>query len=173
PRRHPAAPAASHWPEREVTRVALTVRVEVPPFWPRAPRTVRLPRQPLEVGAMALLQDAPPSLLRMGRQAHRVRHLHDWSHLLDGLHALEDANWGQTPWDRTLANADEVRAPNAHDARDPSLLAARPSAAGGAAGCRRDVPPPAISAEAGQDRSEVTGAAERPSLAAWIAASGC
>jgi hypothetical protein len=59
-----------------------------------------------------------------------VRHLHDWSHLLDGLHALEDAPsdrapWEHTPWDRALANADEVRAPNPRDARDPSLLAAR------------------------------------------------
>ena len=62
------------------------------------------------------------------RQAHRVRHLRDWSYLLEGLHASEDANWGQTPWDRTLANADEVRAPNARDARDPSLLAARQEA---------------------------------------------
>jgi protein ImuB len=67
------APAASHWPEREVTRVAPTARVEVPPIWPRAPRPVRLLRRPLEVGAMALLPDAPPSLLRIGRQAHRVR----------------------------------------------------------------------------------------------------
>ena len=67
------APAASHWPEREVTRVAPTARVEVPPAWPRAPRPVRLLRRPLEVGAMALLPDAPPSLLRIGRQAHRVR----------------------------------------------------------------------------------------------------
>ena len=67
------APAASHWPEREVTRVAPTTRVEVPPAWPRAQRPVRLLRRPLEVGAMALLPDAPPSLLRIGRQAHRVR----------------------------------------------------------------------------------------------------
>ncbi|WP_368417070.1 error-prone DNA polymerase [Falsiroseomonas sp.] len=44
-----------------------------------------------------------------------VRRLQDWSHLLDGLHALEDA-----PWDRALANADEVRAPNPRDARDPA-----------------------------------------------------
>ena len=62
-----------------------------------------------------------------------VRHLHDWSHLLDGLHALEDAPsdrapWEHTPWDRALANADEVRAPNPRDARDPSLLAARQEA---------------------------------------------
>jgi error-prone DNA polymerase len=49
-----------------------------------------------------------------------VRRLHDWSHLLDGLHALEDANW-----DRALANADEVRAPNPRDARDPAVRAAR------------------------------------------------
>jgi len=49
-----------------------------------------------------------------------VRRLHDWSHLLDGLHALEDASWDRAPWDRALANADEVRAPNPRDTRDPA-----------------------------------------------------
>ena len=53
-----------------------------------------------------------------------VRKLHDWSRLLDGLHALEDANW-----DRVLANADEVRSPNLHDPRDPALRAAKKGAA--------------------------------------------
>jgi error-prone DNA polymerase len=62
-----------------------------------------------------------------------VRRLHDWSHLLDGLHALEDAPsdrapWEHTPWDRALANADEVRAPNPRDARDPAVRAARQEA---------------------------------------------
>jgi protein ImuB len=67
------APAASHWPEREAVRVAPTSAVEVPALWPRAPRPLRLLRRPLEVGAMALLPDAPPSLLRIGRIGHRVR----------------------------------------------------------------------------------------------------
>ena len=67
------APAASHWPEREAVRVAPTERVEIPALWPRAPRPLRLLRRPLEVGAMALLPDAPPSLLRIGRLGHRVR----------------------------------------------------------------------------------------------------
>ncbi|WP_372617895.1 error-prone DNA polymerase [Falsiroseomonas sp.] len=53
-----------------------------------------------------------------------VRRLHDWSKLLDGLHALEDANW-----DRVLANADEVRSPNLHDPRDPTVRAGKKSAA--------------------------------------------
>jgi protein ImuB len=66
-------PAASHWPEREAVRVAPTALVEIPPLWPRAPRPLQLLRRPLEVGAMALLPDAPPSLLRIGRLGHRVR----------------------------------------------------------------------------------------------------
>jgi error-prone DNA polymerase len=49
-----------------------------------------------------------------------VRHLHDWSRLLDDLHTLEDANW-----DRVLAKADEVRSPNLHDARDPAVRAGK------------------------------------------------
>jgi error-prone DNA polymerase len=53
-----------------------------------------------------------------------VRRLHDWSKLLDGLHTLEEANW-----DRVLANADEVRSPNAHDPRDPTVRAAKRGAA--------------------------------------------
>jgi error-prone DNA polymerase len=53
-----------------------------------------------------------------------VRKLLDWSHLLDGLHTLEDANW-----DRVLANADEVRSPNLHAPRDPAIRAARKGSA--------------------------------------------
>ena len=49
-----------------------------------------------------------------------VRHLYDWSRLLNGLHAVEDANWN-----RVLAKADEVRSPNPQDARDPALRAAK------------------------------------------------
>jgi protein ImuB len=67
------APAESHWPEREVTRVPPTATVLVPQGWPRSVRPVRLLRRPLEVGAMALLPDAPPSLLRIGKVGHRVR----------------------------------------------------------------------------------------------------
>ncbi len=67
------APRASHWPVREVVRVPATAVVEVPEGWPRAMRPVRLLRRPLEIGVTALLPDAPPSLLRIGREAHRVR----------------------------------------------------------------------------------------------------
>jgi error-prone DNA polymerase len=51
-----------------------------------------------------------------------VRTLHDWSGLLDGLHRLEDP---ALPWNRVLANADEVRSPNLHDPRDPAIRAAK------------------------------------------------
>jgi hypothetical protein len=51
-----------------------------------------------------------------------VRRLHDWSALLDGLHALEDP---ARPWNRVLANADEVRSPTLHDPRDKAIRAAR------------------------------------------------
>ncbi len=66
------APQPSHWPEREVMRVPPTTVVEVPEDWPLALRPVRLLRRPREITAMALLPDAPPSLLRIGNQALRV-----------------------------------------------------------------------------------------------------
>jgi len=50
-----------------------------------------------------------------------VRRLHNWSHLLDGLHTLEDPS----AFDRVLANADEVRSPNLHDPRNPAIRAAK------------------------------------------------
>jgi error-prone DNA polymerase len=49
-----------------------------------------------------------------------VRRLHNWTHLLDGLHRVEEANW-----DRVLAKADEVRSPNPQDARDPAVQAGK------------------------------------------------
>jgi error-prone DNA polymerase len=55
-----------------------------------------------------------------------VRRLHDWSHLLEGLHTLED---GDTTWKRALSRADEVERPNLHDPRDPAIRAARQGAA--------------------------------------------
>ncbi|HEV7266538.1 MAG TPA: DNA polymerase Y family protein [Falsiroseomonas sp.] len=84
------APAASHWPEREAVRVAATTVVEVPPGWPRAPRPLRLLRRPLEVGAMALLPDAPPSLLRLGKLGHRVR-------AAEGPERIEPEWWRDRP----------------------------------------------------------------------------
>ena len=84
------APAASHWPEREVRRVAATTVVEAPPGWPRAARPVRLLRRPLEVGAMALLPDAPPSLLRIGRTAQRVA-------AAEGPERIEPEWWREAP----------------------------------------------------------------------------
>jgi len=84
------APAASHWPEREASRVPATSVVEIPPGWPRAPRPLRLLRRPLEVGAMALLPDAPPSLLRIGNASHRVR-------IAEGPERLEPEWWRDPP----------------------------------------------------------------------------
>ncbi len=42
-----------------------------------------------------------------------TRRLHDWSHLLEGLHALEDP----AAWDKALARADEVRHASGDDPR--------------------------------------------------------
>jgi protein ImuB len=47
---------------------------------------LRLLRRPLEVGAVALLPDAPPSLLRIGRLGHRV-------HAAEGPERLEPEWW--------------------------------------------------------------------------------
>jgi protein ImuB len=67
------APRLSHWPERAVARVGAFDRVVVPPGWPgTAPRPVRLLRRPVPLQAMALLPDAPPSLLRTPRGSWRV-----------------------------------------------------------------------------------------------------
>ncbi len=66
------APRASHWPERAVRRVGAFEEVAVPQGWAARSRPVRLLQRPLYIGAMALLPDAPPSLLRIGRQAQRV-----------------------------------------------------------------------------------------------------
>lgn len=63
------APHASHWPERAIRRVSAFA---TPPGFLPAPRPLRLLRRPLALEAVALLPDAPPSLLRLGRQAHRI-----------------------------------------------------------------------------------------------------
>jgi len=63
------APRASHWPERAVQRVSAFA---TPPAFIAAPRPLRLLRRPLALEAVALLPDAPPSLLRLGRQSHRI-----------------------------------------------------------------------------------------------------
>lgn len=63
------APHASHWPERAIRRVS---PFDAPPAFTAAPRPLRLLRRPLALEAVALLPDAPPSLLRLGRQAHRI-----------------------------------------------------------------------------------------------------
>ena len=66
-------PRASHWPERAVQRLSPFATAEAPPGWPGpAPRPLRLLRRPVALQAMALLPDAPPSLLRCGRAAWRV-----------------------------------------------------------------------------------------------------
>jgi protein ImuB len=84
------APAASHWPEREVARVAPTSAISVPEGWPYAPRPARLLRRPLEIGAVALLPDAPPSLLRIGKLSHRVR-------AAEGPERIEPEWWRDRP----------------------------------------------------------------------------
>lgn len=84
------APAESHWPEREALRVAATSSVIVPPDWPRAPRPLRLLRRPIEIGAIALMPDAPPSLLRLGRTGHRVL-------AAEGPERLEPEWWRERP----------------------------------------------------------------------------
>lgn len=66
------APRASHWPERAMRRVGAFEEVEEFEGWAGKPRPVRLLRRPPFIGAMALLPDAPPSLLRIGREAQRV-----------------------------------------------------------------------------------------------------
>jgi len=65
------APHASHWPERAVQRVSAFATP--PGFILLSPwRPLRLLRHPLALEAVALLPDAPPSLLRLGRQSHRI-----------------------------------------------------------------------------------------------------
>lgn len=64
-----AVPHASHWPERAQRRASPFAPAA--PFTP-APRPLRLLRRPLPLGAVALLPDAPPSLLRHGGRAERV-----------------------------------------------------------------------------------------------------
>jgi protein ImuB len=67
------APRPGHWPERAVARADPFAPIETPAGWPGlAPRPVRLLRRPVRLGAVALLPDAPPSLLRLGRTAWRV-----------------------------------------------------------------------------------------------------
>jgi protein ImuB len=66
------APRASHWPERAVFRAGPFESVLLPAGWPGAWRPVRLLRQPVALGGVALLPDAPPSLLRLGRISWRV-----------------------------------------------------------------------------------------------------
>ncbi|GGJ31986.1 protein ImuB [Neoroseomonas lacus] len=66
------APQASHWPERAVRRIDAFEPMETPESWAVRPRPVRLLRRPPYIAAVALLPDAPPSLLRIGRQALRV-----------------------------------------------------------------------------------------------------
>ncbi|TDH61878.1 DNA polymerase Y family protein [Dankookia rubra] len=67
------APRASHWPERAIFRVGPFESVLPPPGWPGSgPRPVRLLRRPVRLSAVALLPDAPPSLLRLGRASWRV-----------------------------------------------------------------------------------------------------
>ncbi len=66
------APRTSHWPERAVQRIGAFEAVETPEDWACQPRPVRLLRRPPYIDAVALLPDAPPSLLRIGQQPLRV-----------------------------------------------------------------------------------------------------
>ncbi|MCO6419750.1 DNA polymerase Y family protein, partial [Siccirubricoccus sp. KC 17139] len=66
------APGASHWPEREVRRIGPFEALQIPPGWPSPGRPLRLLRRPVELSAMAVMPDAPPSLLRAGKLSWRV-----------------------------------------------------------------------------------------------------
>jgi protein ImuB len=66
------APRASHWPERAMQRLGAFDEVAAFDGWAARPRPVRLLRRPPFIGAIALLPDAPPSMLRIGRDSHRV-----------------------------------------------------------------------------------------------------
>jgi protein ImuB len=70
-------PEPNHWPEHEARPIPPALpaarRLATPPGWPRPGRPARLLRPAREIGAVALLPDAPPSLLRIGRHARRVR----------------------------------------------------------------------------------------------------
>lgn len=88
------APRASHWPERAMRRIGAFEEVEDFPGWAAKPRPVRLLRRPPFIGAMALLPDAPPSLLRIGRASHRVLRA-------EGPERLEPEWWRDRP-DRRL-----------------------------------------------------------------------
>jgi protein ImuB len=64
-----AVPHASHWPEHAQRRASPFAPAA--PFSP-APRPLRLLRRPVPLEAVALLPDAPPSLLRHNGRAERV-----------------------------------------------------------------------------------------------------
>jgi protein ImuB len=67
------APRTGHWPERAVARVDAFASILTPADWPGlAARPIRLLRRPLRLSAVALLPDAPPSLLRLGTTSWRV-----------------------------------------------------------------------------------------------------
>jgi protein ImuB len=87
------APRASHWPERAVQRVGAFDPVAVPEGWhafAAQRRPLRLLRRPLAFGAMALLPDAPPSVLRFGKAAWRVLRA-------EGPERLEPEWWRDRP----------------------------------------------------------------------------
>jgi protein ImuB len=63
-------PRPSHWPERSVVRLGPFDPVpRAEDGWPHRPRPVRLLRRPVPLSTIALLPDAPPSLLRAGTRA--------------------------------------------------------------------------------------------------------
>lgn len=84
------APRPSHWPERAVRRVGAFEEVEELEGWTARPRPVRLLRRPPYISAVALLPDAPPSLLRIGREALRVVHA-------EGPERVEPEWWRDRP----------------------------------------------------------------------------
>jgi len=65
------APRASHWPERAMRRADPFEAIG--PMPPPRPRPVRLLRQPSRLEAVALLPDAPPSMIRLHGVLHRIR----------------------------------------------------------------------------------------------------
>ncbi len=91
------APRASHWPERAMQKVEPFATVPAPAAaidGPTPPRPVRLLRRPEPLEALALLPDAPPSMIRLYGQRHRIRRA-------EGPERIAPEWWRDAPTRRT------------------------------------------------------------------------
>jgi protein ImuB len=86
------APAASHWPERSVTRADPFAAVGRFPARSHLPMPLRVRRRPLRLMVTALVPDGPPVQLRLDGKVHRVA----WA---DGPERIEP-EWWCDPTDR-------------------------------------------------------------------------